>query len=43
MVTLWMSKLEKHLAPSSSKAEYYGMSEAAKDVTFCHEDSRSEK
>jgi hypothetical protein len=34
MVILWKSKLQKPLALSSSEAEYYGMSEAAKDVKF---------
>jgi hypothetical protein len=33
-VILWKSKLQKPLALSSSEAEYYGMSEAAKDVKF---------
>jgi hypothetical protein len=33
-VILWKSKLLKPLALSSSEAEYYGMSEAAKDVKF---------
>jgi hypothetical protein len=31
-VILWKSKLQKPLELSSSEAEYYGMSEAAKDV-----------
>jgi hypothetical protein len=31
-VILWKSQLQKPLALSSSEAEYYGMSEAAKDV-----------
>jgi hypothetical protein len=31
---LWKSKLQKPLALSSSEAEYYGMSEAAKDLKF---------
>jgi hypothetical protein len=31
---LWKSKLQKPLAISSSKAEYYEMSEAAKDIKF---------
>jgi hypothetical protein len=33
-VIFWKSKLQKPLALSSSEAEYYGMSEAAKDVKF---------
>jgi hypothetical protein len=33
-VILWKSKLQKPLALSSSEAEYYGMSETAKDVKF---------
>jgi hypothetical protein len=33
-VILWKSKLQKPLAILSSEAEYYGMSEAAKDVKF---------
>jgi 5-carboxymethyl-2-hydroxymuconate isomerase len=34
MVISRKSKLQKPLALSSSEAEYYGMSEAAKDVKF---------
>jgi hypothetical protein len=33
-VILWKSRLQKPLALSSSEAEYYGMSEAPKDVKF---------
>ena len=33
---LWRSKSQKALALSSSEAEYYALSEAAKDVKFVH-------
>ena len=33
---LWKSKAQKLLALSSSEAEYYALSEAAKDVKFVH-------
>jgi hypothetical protein len=33
---LWKSKAQKSLALSSSEAEYYALSEAAKDITFVH-------
>jgi hypothetical protein len=43
-VILWKSKLQKPLALSRSEAEYYGMSEAAKDVKFVASyESRSDR
>jgi hypothetical protein len=33
---LWKSKAQKSLALSSSEAEYYALSEAAKDIKFVH-------